>query len=219
MAKDHSHSSGGAHHPGHSAGEHGPDHHKPDKHGNRGLRHHGHPTSGHHGPGSHGSATHPQPHHAHGHHSHGPSAADHHHTADHHSGHHGHHDHHGRPLRRPSQFGFFIRIVALGIALTLGVGGGLWLKAYNSRPSNEYTDDMAGKVVAQCEQLVPKLDCRCLWKQAGVAFTPSNSVSILEILSQRHQWTGQITRARLEQVAGNDGASALGKALYYCTLL
>lgn len=177
------------------------------------VRDHSHSSDGAHrsghGPDHHGPGHHKPDHH-------GP---DHHGPGHHKSDHHGPGHHHAHPRRRPSRFGFFVRIAVLAVALVFGVGGGLWLKAYNTDSSAGYTDDLAGKVQSQCEQFVARLDCRCFWKQAGAVFTPSSSAAILEILSQRHQWTGQITRARLEQVVGNDGASMISKALYYCTVL
>lgn len=79
--------------------------------------------------------------------------------------------------------------------------------------------DLGTRFQAACTGRVPRLDCRCFWDEAASAFNHANMTPLIEVLTVREQWSGQITRARVEQLAGPDGARVVSRALYNCVKL
>lgn len=78
-------------------------------------------------------------------------------------------------------------------------------------------DPYAERVRAACEQSLTRTDCTCFWTKAQPAFTRANVDGILQALAERDTYGPAITRARLEQVAGKEGNSIIGRALFDCT--
>ena len=129
------------------------------------------------------------------------------------------HDHVSKRARRFIDRAILLRIAGLCLAGSIGIGGGLALKSYLAESGADDVYGLEGKMQKLCRAKVDDLDCKCLWENAGDAFTFENTSDILEILADRRRWTGQITRARIKKVSDERSAGLISRSLYRCTLL
>lgn len=80
------------------------------------------------------------------------------------------------------------------------------------RPAADYE----ARVLAACQESMPRTDCACFWDKGQAAFTKANADGIIAALVEREMTGNAIFRVRLEKVAGQDNASTLGRALFDC---
>lgn len=76
--------------------------------------------------------------------------------------------------------------------------------------------DLRNRFMASCVGQIPRVDCECFWQEGAAAFTHGNMAPLVSILIGRVDWSGQITRARIDQVAGIEGGRVINRALYAC---
>lgn len=96
----------------------------------------------------------------------------------------------------------------------------LALAACDDKPGAEGTvtpaADYEARVLSVCAESLGRVDCDCFWNKSKPAFTKANVNGILATLVERDTYGPAITRARLEQTAGQDGARTIGRALFDC---
>lgn len=88
-----------------------------------------------------------------------------------------------------------------------GAGGGL-----AAGPQDELERD----VIAACTATLARTDCRCFWGQTRAVWTPGNVSEVMQALTERNRYAGQLTRVKLDRLIGEDANRQVMQALIQC---
>ncbi|MBB6209491.1 hypothetical protein FHS48_000893 [Novispirillum itersonii] len=133
-----------------------------------------------------------------------------------------------RVRRRLHPFRSAIKGFAIGLTLGLiGLGGALATGMLDPQPILQalsggedpaagVQDDVGREVITACAATLARTDCGCFWGQTRAVWTRGNVSEVMQALTERNRYAGQITRLKLDRLIGEDANRQVMQALIQC---
>lgn len=81
---------------------------------------------------------------------------------------------------------------------------------------DEPDTELRRHVIAACDETLSRTNCRCFWGQTRSVWTPDSVEPVMQALTERNRYAGQLTRMKLDKVIGEDGNRLVMQALIQC---
>lgn len=83
-------------------------------------------------------------------------------------------------------------------------------------PAAGIEDDIGREVITACAATFTRTDCRCFWGQTRPVWTKGNINEVMQALTERNRYAGQLTRMKLDRLIGEDANRQVMQALIQC---
>lgn len=112
-------------------------------------------------------------------------------------------------------------LICLGGALATGLlDPAPILQVLRGRESGDLTagasSELERDVITACAATLARTDCRCFWGQTRTVWVKGNVSEIMQALTERNRYAGQLTRVKLDRLIGEDANRQVMQALIQC---